>query len=115
MIKINNSNCYYFCPDFFLGFGVMHYSRQREAIKSGEEGHELAVLESIKNHELIATVTTWSSLVIFLLWLYLFIKYMEDTRIDNLALAFLGLLSRSVIVTSYLGGTLVYIHSLGIR
>ena len=95
-------------------FGAM-LSGQREAIKSGEEGHELAVLESIKNHELIATVTTWGSLVIFLLWLYLFIKYMEDTRIDNLALAFLGLLSLSVIVTSYLGGTLVYIHSLGIR
>ena len=57
----------------------------------------------------------WSSLIIFSIWLYLFFKYMDDTRIDKLALAFLGLLSLSVVVTSYLGGTLVYLHSLGIR
>lgn len=105
---------------WLLGFGVLSafgamLSGQREAIKSGTEVHELKVLETIQNHELIASVTTWSSLVIFLLWLYLFFKYMEDTRIDKLALAFLGLLSLSVMVTSYLGGTLVYIHHLGIR
>ena len=105
---------------WLLGFGVLTafgamLSGEREAIKSGEGSHELFVLEAIQNHELIASVTTWSSLIIFLLWLYLFFKYMEDTRIDKLVLAFLGLLSLSVIVTSYLGGTLVYIHNLGIR
>ena len=90
-------------------------SGQQEAIKSGEGGHALDVLKTIQKHELIAEITTWSSLIIFSIWLYLFFKYMDDTRIDKLALAFLGLLSLSVVVTSYLGGTLVYLHSLGIR
>ena len=105
---------------WLLGFGVLTsfgaiLSGQQEAIKIGEGGHALDVLKAIQKHELIAEVTTWSSLIIFLIWLYLFFKFMDDTRIDKLALAFLGLLSLSVVVTSYLGGTLVYLHSLGIR
>ncbi len=105
---------------WLLGFGVLTsfgsmLSGQREAIKNGTISQEISTLETLNNHELLASITTWSSLVIFLLWMYLFFKYMEDTRIDKLALAFLGLLSLSVIVTSYLGGTLVYIHHLGIR
>ena len=105
---------------WLLGFGVLTsfgamLSGQRDAIRSGEGGHELDVLKAIQKHELISDITTWSSLIIFSIWLYLFFKYMDDTRIDKLALAFLGLLSLSVIVTSYLGWTLVYLHSLGIR
>ena len=105
---------------WLLGFGVLTsfgamLSGQKEAITIGDKIYELDVLESIQNHELIASITTWSSLVIFFLWLYLFFKYMEDTRIDKLAFAFLALLSLSVIATSYLGGTLVYLHHIGIR
>ena len=105
---------------WLLGFGVLTsfgamFSGQQEAIKSGAGGHALDVLKAIQKHELIAEITTWSSLIIFSIWLYLFFKYMDDTRIDKLALDFLGLLSLSVVVTSYLGGTLVYLHSLGIR
>ena len=40
---------------------------------------------------------------------------MDDIQIDKLALDFLGLLSLSAVVTGYLGGTLVYLHSLGVR
>jgi len=105
---------------WLLGLGVLSsfgamISGQREAIKSGRESHELIVLETLQNHELIASITTWSSLLIFILWLYLFFKYMEDTRIDKLALAFLGLLSLSVTITGYLGSTLVFHHRLGIQ
>ena len=105
---------------WLLGFGVLTsfgsmLSGQKEAIKSGEKSYELDVLETIQNHELIASKTTWGSMVIFFLWIYRFFKYMEDTRIDKLAFAFLALLSLSVIATSYLGATLVYVHHIGIR
>ena len=105
---------------WLLGFGVLTsfgamLSGKQEAIKIGEGGYSLDVLKAIQNHELIAEITTWSSLIIFMVWLYLFFKYMDDTQIDKLALAFLGLLSLSVAVTSYFGGALVYFHSLGIR
>ena len=55
---------------WLLGFGVLTsfgaiLSGQQEAIKSGEGGHSLDVLKAIQKHELIAQITTWSSLIIF--------------------------------------------------
>jgi uncharacterized membrane protein len=73
------------------------------------------VLTTIQRHELLSNITTWGSILVLLVWIYLFLNNMEDRRVDYLALAFLGLLSVIVIFSSYLGGTLTFIYGVGIK
>jgi uncharacterized membrane protein len=61
----------------------------------------------------MGNIVTWGSITIFLIWIYLFFKNMEDRRIDILALAFLTLLVGMVSFTAYLGGQLVWVHGVG--
>jgi uncharacterized membrane protein len=67
----------------------------------------------MNRHELMGNIVTWGSITIFLIWIYLFFKNMEDRRIDILALAFLTLLVGMVSFTAYLGGQLVWVHGVG--
>ena len=108
------------CSIWLLGFGVLTsigamISGQFDAKNIEIYNYKSSAINAIQKHELIASVTIWSSLIIFIGWLYLYFRYPEDKRIDILVLFFLALLSSFVLITSYLGGQLVYIHHLGLQ
>ena len=86
---------------------------EREAARAGQVGYSAEILEMMNRHELMGNIVTWGSIVLFLSWIYLFFKNMEDRRIDVLALAFLILLVIIVSFTAFLGGQLVWVH--GVR
>jgi uncharacterized membrane protein len=88
---------------------------ENEATRAGQVGYDSVVLTTIQRHELLSNITTWGSILVLLVWIYLFLNNMEDRRVDYLALAFLGLLSVIVIFSSYLGGTLTFIYGVGIK
>ena len=88
---------------------------ENEAARAGQVGYDSVVLTTIQRHELLSNITTWGSILVLLVWIYLFLNNMEDRRVDYLALAFLGLLSVIVIFSSYLGDTLTFIHGVGIK
>ncbi len=88
---------------------------ENEAARAGQVGYDSVVLTTIQRHELLSNITTWGSILVLLVWIYLFLNNMEDRRVDYLALAFLGLLSVIVIFSSYLGGTLTFIYGVGIK
>jgi len=104
---------------WLLGFGsVMSIAAtltgQNEAARAGQVGYDTSVIETINLHELLGNITAWGSLALLIFWIYLFLNNMEDKRVDVFALACLGLLSAIILFTSYLGGTLTFIHGVGI-
>lgn len=68
----------------------------------------------LNQHAQWATLTSWGSLALFILWLYFFLKDREDRRVDVAALILLGILAASVLRTSYLGSQLVFMHGIGL-
>ena len=68
-------------------------SGQKEAAKAGEIGYPTETLIFIEPHETIGNIVVWGSILFFIGWIYLFLKYKNDIRLDRLALAFLLLLS----------------------
>ncbi len=86
---------------------------EKEAARAGQVGYSTEILEIMNRHELMGNIVTWGSITLFLVWIYLFFKNMEDRRIDILALAFLTLLVGMVSFTAYLGGQLVWVHGVG--
>jgi uncharacterized membrane protein len=89
------------------------FSGNKAALSAGEKGFPTETLQQLKLHESFADIFTWSSLVLFILWIYFFSRKMENKQIDYLAFAFLGLLSAIALTTGYLGTQLVYIHGVG--
>ena len=73
-----------------------------------------SALELMNQHEVFATITVWLSLFVFLLWLFLFLKYPGEKKVDIFALLFLFFLSLSVMVTGYFGSKLVFVHGIGV-
>ena len=86
---------------------------EKEAARAGQVGYSTEILEIMIRHELMGNIVTLGSITIFLVWIYLFFKNMEDRRVDILALAFLVLLVGMVSFTAYLGGQLVWVHGVG--
>ena len=86
---------------------------QKEAAKAGEIGYPTETLIFIERHETLGKIVVWGAILFFVSWVYLFLKYKNDLRIDRLALAFLLLLFLIVTVSAYTGGQLVYIHGVG--
>mgnify|MGYP000016698283 FL=1 len=86
---------------------------QNDATQAGQIGYDALAMDTIQRHELIGNLTAWGSITILILWVYFFLKDMDNRRVDYLALAFLGLLAGMVIFTSYLGGTLAFIYGVG--
>ena len=68
----------------------------------------------LNRHAQWATLTSWGSLALFILWLYFFLKDREDHRVDVVALVLLGLLAVGVMITSYLGSQLVFTQGVGL-
>ena len=89
-------------------------SGQKEAAKAGEIGFPTETLIFIERHETIGNIVVWGSILFFGGWIYLFLKYKNDIRLDKLALSFLLLLFMIVTISAYTGGQLVYIHGVGI-
>ena len=88
-------------------------SGKKEAAKAGEIGYPTETLILIERHETIGNIVVWGSILFFIGWIYLFLKYKNDIRLDRLALAFLLLLFMIVTISAYTGGQLVYIHGVG--
>ena len=88
-------------------------SGQKEAEKAGGIGYPTETLILIERHETTGNIVVWGSIVFFVGWVYLFLKYKDDLRLDRLALAFLLLLFMIVTISAYTGGQLVYIHGVG--
>jgi len=88
-------------------------SGQKEAAKAGEIGFPTETLIFIERHETIGNIVVWGSILFFGGWIYLFLKYKNDIRLDKLALSFLLLLFMIVTISAYTGGQLVYIHGFG--
>ena len=88
-------------------------SGKKEAAKAGEIGYPIETLIFIERHETIGNIVVWGSILFFIGWIYLFLKYKNDIRLDRLALAFLLLLFMIVTLSAYTGGQLVYIHGVG--
>jgi len=88
-------------------------SGKKEAAKAGEIGYPTETLIFIERHETIGNIVVWGSILFFVGWIYLFLKYKNDIRLDRLALAFLSLLFMIVTISAYTGGQLVYIHGVG--
>ena len=64
----------------------------------------------IETHEYFANITTWSTILLFVAWLFAYLQKIINRKLNYLILAFLGLLSATVLVTAFLGGELVYIY-----
>ena len=88
-------------------------SGKKEAAKAGEIGYPTETLIFIERHETIGNIVVWGLILFFIGWIYLFLKYKNDIRLDRLALAFLLLLFMIVTLSAYTGGQLVYIHGVG--
>ena len=73
------------------------------------------VLEVLTNHQKMGNVFTWTLILFILLWVNFFFKRMDDKRVDVLAFIILLMLTIGVIITSYLGGTLVWEYGVGIK
>ena len=86
---------------------------QKEAAKAGEIGYPTETLIFIERHETLGNIVVWGSILFFVGWVYLFLKFKNDIRLDRLALAFLLLLFMIVTISAYTGGQLVYIHGVG--
>jgi len=89
------------------------FSGNKAALLAGGKGFPTETLQQLKLLECFADIFTWSSLVLFILWIYFFSRKMENKQIDYLASAFLGLLSVMALTIGYLGTQLVYVHGVG--
>ncbi len=93
---------------------VASIAGQREMIRAGQIGYSTEIIEIMNRHEFMGNIVVWGSITLFIIWITLFFKNMEDHRVDILAFAFLALLVSTVSFTAYLGGQLVWVHGVGI-
>ena len=105
---------------WLTGFGAIFsllasISGQLEYNKALTMDYSPEVLEVLANHQKMGNVFTWALILFTLLWINFFFKKMNDKRVDVLAFIILFMLTIGVIITSYLGGTLVWEYGVGIK
>tara|TARA_B100001996_G_scaffold371720_1_gene347373 strand:+ start:1312 stop:1737 length:426 start_codon:yes stop_codon:yes gene_type:complete len=61
------------------------------------------------NHERFANITTWGTLLLTLVWIWITLNKKADQKAQELFLAFFTLIFISVCITGFLGGELVHI------
>ena len=88
-------------------------SGQKEIQKAGELGYPTETLLLIERHQTIGNIVVWGSILLFIGWLFLYLKNQVNNKVNHLAFAFLLLLFVIVIISGYTGGYLVYIHGVG--
>ena len=69
----------------------------------------LEAQNTLKNHELFANITTWSILLLSLIWIFITLKDYANLRVQKLLCAFLSLVFISVVITGFLGGQLTHL------
>ncbi|MEE9167942.1 MAG: DUF2231 domain-containing protein [Candidatus Neomarinimicrobiota bacterium] len=108
-------------PLWILGFAIVP---ALFSLLSGEQAAHLASttrsLEDsaqalLARHDAFATFTVWMSLAVLVSWVWFFLKYPGDRRVDTAALFFLFLLALAVAATGYLGGELVLTYGVGVK
>ena len=65
--------------------------------------------KSLEIHEVFANITTWSSLFICIIWIFITLNKNNNQSAQKLLFAFLTLLFVSVMITGYYGGLLVHV------
>ena len=88
-------------------------SGQKEIQKAGESGYPTETLILIERHQTIGNIVVWGSILLFIGWLFLYLKNQVNNQVNHLAFAFLLLLFIIVIISGYTGGHLVFIHGVG--
>ena len=68
---------------------------------------DIQIIKIIENHESFGDIVMWYSIILLIVWLYLFLKK-HDNKILKLFLIFT--LIALVVKTAFLGGELVHIH-----
>ena len=69
----------------------------------------LEAQNTLKNHELFANITTWSILLLSLIWIYITLKGLANLKVQRLFCAFLSLIFISALITGFLGGQLTHL------
>ena len=64
---------------------------------------------SLEIHEIFANITTWGTLFICVIWIFITLRKKNDPGAQTLFFAFLTLLFVSVMITGYYGGLLVHV------
>jgi uncharacterized membrane protein len=85
----------------------------QEAVTAVQDLHSSA-RSLLEQHEDAASFTVWISIVLFFGWIWLYLRFPDDRRVDRIVAAFLLLLSVSVAIAGYLGGLLVMRHGVGV-
>ena len=65
--------------------------------------------KSLEVHEVFANITTWGSLFICIIWIFITLNKNNNQSAQKLLFAFLTLLFVSVMITGYYGGLLVHV------
>lgn len=90
-------------------------SGQLEYKKAVAMDYSSEILEILETHQTVGNIFTWTLIIFTLVWINFFFKRIDDKRIDILAFFILLSLTFGVIITSYLGGTLVWEYGVGIK
>ena len=69
----------------------------------------LEAQNTLKNHELFANITTWSILLLSIIWIYITLKGHANLKVQKLLCAFLSLVFISAMITGFLGGQLTHL------
>tara|TARA_B100000886_G_scaffold339991_1_gene307330 strand:+ start:1340 stop:1762 length:423 start_codon:yes stop_codon:yes gene_type:complete len=65
--------------------------------------------KSLEVHEVFANITTWGSLFICIIWIFITLNKKNNHSAQKLLFAYLTLLFVSVMITGYYGGLLVHV------
>ena len=85
----------------------------KSAFTAGRIGLSTETLKLLKLHEFFGNCLTIGTLVLFLVWIYLFFRDMENKHIDKVVFAFLGLFTIIALTAGFVGTQLVFIHGVG--
>ena len=70
------------------------------------------IKEVIGQHEDLANITTWSTIIFVFGWTFLYLKFKDRNWINWIILTGLTILCIMVLLTGFMGGDLVYTHGI---
>jgi len=70
------------------------------------------IKEVIGQHEDLANITTWSTIIFVFGWTFLYLKFKDRNWINWIILTGLTILCIMVLLTGFMGGELVYTHGI---
>ena len=88
---------------------------QAEYKKALNKDNSMEVMTMLDQHQLIGNIITWTTIVFFIVWLYLYFKKMEDRRIDKISQIVLLVIVAAVFFTARIVCKLVWEYGVGIK